>query len=218
MCDITEIAMGTDDRTHDPFAGYDPRISPRRWLSTSAGESPAATLDRLVAATDELRVLGRTRLALDCVYTTDLPYGTVDWTVGVLHGFWDSWIHQRDVLLARGMEHPTGGDMTAYATAYGLFTAAAVASISGGWVHEKLELGGDGGGVFDLDSHDAVILTLSRTDGAGPPAAELADALAGRSPIASVLADLPARSRAALSQLGNFFNTPVEPTSALSGK
>jgi hypothetical protein len=47
---------------------------------------------------------------------------------------------------------------------------------------------------------------------AGPPAAEVADALAGRSPIAAVLGDLPASSRAALSLLADFFNTPAEPS------
>jgi len=37
------------------------------------------------------------------------------------------------------------------------------------------------------------------------------DALAGRPPAAAVLGDLPARSRAALVHMANFFNTPVEP-------
>ena len=52
----------------------------------------------------------------------------MDWTVRVLHGFWDSWLHERDVLLARGDEHPTDGDPTVYAAAYGLFIAAAAVS------------------------------------------------------------------------------------------
>jgi hypothetical protein len=55
----------------------------------------------------------------------------VDWTVRVLHGLWDSWLHERDVLLPQGIEHPTDGDATVYATAYGLFIAAAVASVFG---------------------------------------------------------------------------------------
>jgi hypothetical protein len=28
----------------------------------------------------------------------------MDWTVLLLHLFWDSWIHERDVLLARGAD------------------------------------------------------------------------------------------------------------------
>ena len=134
----------------------------------------------------------------------------MDWTVLVLHAFWDSWIHERDVLLARGTEHPTDDDATVYVTAYGLFIAAAVASMFGAQVQEKLNLGGDGGGVFDLDSRGAVMLTVNRVITEGPLAAEVADALAGRSPVAAVLGDLPANSRAALSRLADFFRTPVE--------
>ena len=44
--------------------------------------------------------------------------------------------------------------------------------------------------------------------GAGPAAAEVADALAGRAP-AAVLSELPATSRTALSRMADFFNTPV---------
>ena len=114
------------------------------------------------------------------------------------------------MLLARGAEHPTDGDATVYATAYGLFIAAAVAAVFGDSVQEKLTLGGDGGGVFDLDSRSGVTLTVTRVTTAGPPAAQVADALAGRSQIAAVLGDLSANSRAALSHMANFFNTPVQ--------
>jgi hypothetical protein len=38
----------------------------------------------------------------------------MDRTVLVLHAFWDSWIHERDVLLARGTEHPTDDDAALY--------------------------------------------------------------------------------------------------------
>jgi len=133
----------------------------------------------------------------------------MDWTVLMLHGFWDSWIHERDVLLAQGREHPTDDGATVYATAYGLFMAAVVASMSGRPVQETLTLSGDGGGVFELGFRGSVTLTVTRAATAGPPAAGVADALAGRSPVAAVLGGLPDSSRAALARLGKFFNTPV---------
>jgi hypothetical protein len=138
-----------------------------------------------------------------------MPYGPMDWTVRVLHGLWDSWLHERDVLLPRGIEHPTDGDATVYAAAYGLFTAAAVASVFGDPVRERLKLSGAGGGVFDLDSRGGVTLTVTRATTAGPPAAGVADALAGRSPVAAALGDLPASSLGALSLMADFFNSPV---------
>ena len=210
LCDANAIATGIDDRTLDVTAGFDPRITPRSWLTASADESPDATLGRLVATTEELLVLARARLAQSLRFDVRLPYGPMDWTVLVLHAFWDSWIHERDVLLARGTEHPTDDDAAVYATAYGLFIAAAVASMFGDQVHEELTLGGDGSGVFDLDSRGAVTLTVNRVTTAGKPAAEVADALAGRSLVAAALGDLPTSSRTALSRIANFFNTPVE--------
>ena len=62
---------------------------------------------------------------------------------------------------------------------------------------------------IDLDSRGGVTLTVTRATTAGPPAAGVADALAGRSPVAAALSDLPASSRGALSLMADFFNSPV---------
>jgi uncharacterized protein (TIGR03083 family) len=206
------VAVEPGDRMLDTTAGYDPRVTPRTLLAASAGESPEATLARFVATTEERFARDRVRLAQGLRFDVRMPYGPMNWTIRILHGFWDSWLHERDVLLARGMEHPADDDATGYATAYGLFIAAAVASIFGAQVREKLTLGGAGGGVFELDNSDGVTLIATRVTTAGPLAAEVTDALAGRAPVAAVLGDLPASSRAALSGLGDFFNTPVEPS------
>jgi hypothetical protein len=63
-----------------------------------------------MAVTSELLACARSRLAGGSKFDVHLPYGPMDWTVLVLHAFWDSWIHERDVLLARGAEHPTSDD------------------------------------------------------------------------------------------------------------
>ncbi|MGE5286509.1 MAG: maleylpyruvate isomerase family mycothiol-dependent enzyme [Micromonosporaceae bacterium] len=209
LCDCNTVAAGADDRALDLAAGFDPRITPRRWPTISASQSPGATVSRFLATTDDLFARLRGRLAQGVRFDVCLPYGPMDWTILVLHAFWDSWVHERDVLLARGREHPTDGEATGYAAAYGLFIAAAVAAMFGGQVQEKLTLGGDGGGVFDLDNCDGVTLTVTRATIAGPPAAEVTDALAGRSPATAVLGDLPTSSRATLLGLADFFNTPV---------
>jgi uncharacterized protein (TIGR03083 family) len=213
LCDANAIgiAIGPDDGTLDVAEGFDPRTSPRRWLASSAGESPGATLDRFTATTSELFSLARDRVAEGRRFDVRLPYGPMDWTVLLLHCFWDSWIHERDVLLARGEAHPTDGAATAYAAAYGLFIAATVASMFGSQIHEKLRLSGDGGGVFEVDGRGGVTFTVPPVTGAGPCAAEVTDALAGRVPLAAVLPELPGRSCAALSRMADFFHTPVRP-------
>jgi uncharacterized protein (TIGR03083 family) len=213
LCDANAIgiAVSPEGGILDVTEGFDPRTSPGRWLASSAGESPSATLDRFVATTSELLALAHDRLAQGRRFDVRLPYGPMDWTVLLLHGFWDSWIHERDVLLARGEEHPTDGAATAYATAYGLFIAAAVAAMFGGQIQEKLTLGGDGGGIFELDSRGDVTLAVLRVAGAGPCAAEVADAIAGRAQLAVALPELPDHSRATLSRMADFFHTPVRP-------
>ena len=214
LCDGNRIGLawvaGTDDGALDLTAGFDPRITPGRWPAASAVESPGTTLGRFLATTEDLLAAARARLAQRWRFDVRLPYGPMDWTVGALHGFWDSWLHERDVLLARGAEHPTDGDATAYATAYGVFIAAAVASMFADPVQQTLTLGGDGGGIYDLDSRGPVTLTVTQATTVGPPAAQVADALAGRAPVTAVLDDLPASSRAALSHMADFFNTPAE--------
>ena len=217
LCDGNAIAAGADDHALDLTAGFDPRITPRGWPAASASQTPRASFSRFLATTDELLALLRGRLARGLSFDVRLPYGPMDWTILVLHAFWDSWLHERDVLLARGIEHPTDGDATVYATAYGLFIAAAVASMFGARVQEKLTFGGDGGGVFELDSSDGVTLTTTRVTMVGPPAAEVTDALAGRVPVGAVLGDLSANSRAALSGMADFFNTPSARHSPVSG-
>jgi uncharacterized protein (TIGR03083 family) len=212
LCDCNAIVDGTDQRVLDVTAGFDPRTTPRRWPAILAGESPDATLTRFLDTTREALALARSRLDRGQRYDVWLPYGPMDWTVLVLHGFWDSWLHERDILLARGREHPTDADATGYATVYGLFIAAAVASMFGSPVpHQQLTLSGDGGGVFDLHTRDAVTLTVTPAAVAGPAAAQVTDALGGRAPIPALLSHLPASTRTALSRMADFFNTPAPP-------
>jgi hypothetical protein len=212
LCDTNRIGIAThpDDSALDVTGGFDPRTTPQEWLAASAAEPPEVTLSRFAATTGELLAAARGQLADSRSFDVRMPYGPVDWTVRFLHGFWDSWIHERDVLLARGAQRPTDGDATAYATAYGVFIAAAVAPLFGGQVQEELKLAGDGGGIFEVDSRDGVTITFHRTTVTGPLAAQVADALAGRSQTGAELGSLPAGSRTALLHMADFFRTPAE--------
>ncbi len=215
LCDSNSVAAGTNPDILDVGAGYDPRVTPGLRLAGIVSTSPGATLGRLGTTTEELLGLFRGRLAQGRQFEVRLPYGPMDWTVLVLHAFWDSWLHERDVMLARGAEHLTDEDATFYAAAYGVFLAAAVAPLFGDRVQQRLMLGGDGGGVFDVDSSAGVVaLRVTREATGGPAAAEVTDALAGRSAGAGALCRLPSNSRAPLSRLADFFNTPVQPSKA----
>ena len=202
LCDANVLILrgSADDSTLDLTAGFDPRVTPGEWLRASAGESPAVSLERFVATTEDLLALARSRLAERRMFDVPLPYGQMDWTVVVLHTFWDSWMHERDVLLARGDEHPTDDDATLYATSYGLFIAAAVSFMFGDPVEEQLKLDD---GVFDLAGRADVTLMVTRVTTPGHPAARFADALAGRVEIDGALEAVPTRSRVALLRMAN---------------
>lgn len=220
ICDYTAVggSAGPGDRTFDITAGHDPRITPGQRLAVTAGEAPDATLSRLITTTSEALAILRDRLAQGRRFNVHLPYGPMDWTILVLHGLWDSWIHERDVMLARGADHPADTAATGYAVAYGIFAAAAVASMLGDPVRCQLTLSGPGGGVFDLDNQGGVV-TLSATtmSTAGPPAIQVTDALAGRTPTDALLSHLPPATRAAMSRLGDFYNTPVGQNQTTAG-
>jgi uncharacterized protein (TIGR03083 family) len=205
------IESGPGDRTLDVTSGFDPRTAPDGWLAASVGEAPDDTLARLVTTTKDLLVAARRRLAEGRSFDVFLPFGAMDWTVLVLHGLWDAWIHERDIMLMRDTEYRSDDDSTFYATTYGLFLAAAVASVFGGdEFREQFTLGGVGGGVFDVDAHGSVLVTATRVTVEGPSAAAVADALAGRSSIDQALPEVAPSSRAALSRVAVFLNTPVE--------
>jgi len=98
-----------------------------------------------------------------------------------------------------------------YAAAHGLLLAAAVAPMHGHPGAPHAGPGGDGRGVFGLDSRGPLTVTVTRVPTAGPPAAEITGALAGRAAAAGLLGGLPASARAALPRLAGFCNTPVTP-------
>jgi uncharacterized protein (TIGR03083 family) len=202
LCDANTIGItaGPGDSRLDVASGFDPRTTPGTWLTASAAESPGATLDRFISTSGELLALARERLAQGRMFDVGLPFGPMNWTVLVLHIFWDTWIHERDVLLAADTRHPTDADATTYAASYGLFIAAAVSPLLGGQVGDTLLLlGGDGGGAYQVQDRDGhITLTVSRARAEGPPAAEVADALAGRARIDASLAGF--------SLMAEFFN------------
>ena len=209
MCDISDYVPSAGDRTFDLSSGFDPRVTPREWLSASADETPADTLARLTRRTRQVLAGARRWHRSGTRFEVCLPYAPVDWTMVALHLFWDSWIHERDVLLPRGAEHPTTDEATSYAAGYGLFISAAVAAMFGERVRHKLELSGPGGGIYDLNSEDGVVLSTTRVSTEGLPAAQVVDALAGREPGPAVLATLPADTRTSLTRMAEFFNAPI---------
>lgn len=102
---------------------FDALSTPAEWLAGSTGESPAATIDRFAAASAALGVGVGERLASGDDTHQPTVYGTAHWTVNVVHLLWDSWLHERDVLLPLGRPAPSSEEEERLVGLYGLLMA-----------------------------------------------------------------------------------------------
>lgn len=105
VADAMEITAATvsDETSRFTVADFDPRTTPEDWLAASAGETPSRTIERFTEAADRVRDRAGERLAAGDGSIREMVYGPVHWSVALVHTFWDSWIHERDVLLPLGL-------------------------------------------------------------------------------------------------------------------
>ena len=102
---------------------FDPNSTPELWLARSDGESPARTIERFVDAAPRLRERVGERMVAGDDGTAGTPYGEAHWTMSVVHTFWDTWLHQRDIALPLAMEAATTPPEQRLAALYGLLMA-----------------------------------------------------------------------------------------------
>ncbi|MEZ5169070.1 MAG: hypothetical protein R2695_22230 [Acidimicrobiales bacterium] len=116
-----------------PFAvgAFDPNSTPDDWLRSSAHESPAATIDRFTHAAEQLRHAVGTRMAAGDQSQGATVYGPAHWTVMVVHLLWDSWLHERDILLPLGRTPASTPDEDRLAVLYGLLMAMLPSRMTG---------------------------------------------------------------------------------------
>jgi uncharacterized protein (TIGR03083 family) len=211
LCDVNELIRDDHGSVTSPSTGFDPRTTPREWLRSSEGESVESTLLRLqvtsAAAFESTRALARRGEDERIIQG---PYGPIPWTVLMLHAFWDSWLHERDVVLPLGLPHLTDDEGARLATAYSIFVAGAAASLFGTPVRATFRLSGLARGTYELlRDGDAVALRVEPGEVGGPDGVMLADALTGRGGSLEDCVPGEPATVAALSGLATFFNTPV---------
>jgi hypothetical protein len=84
------------------LASFDPVASPAELVDSTQGTPPAATLDAFRTSTEEMvRVVE----ALDddgWASVGEAPPGHVPLTLVADHALWDSWVHERDILVPLG--------------------------------------------------------------------------------------------------------------------
>ncbi len=103
--------------------GFDPRSTPDVWLASSATDHPDQTLARYARDAPKLRTRVGERLAAGDDSTGATVYGPAHWSVMVVHGFWDSWLHERDTALPLGLSVESTEHEQRLSALYGMLMA-----------------------------------------------------------------------------------------------
>jgi uncharacterized protein (TIGR03083 family) len=199
------------------FGGsFDPNSSPNTFVQRRAGEPVAATLDDLDEEIVQAGAAIEVIRAQDPAPRVTAVWGEdVDWRLFVTHMFWDSWIHERDLLLPCGLEPDVVDREARLATAYGLHCAAIMVRVLGRPLDVTLSLGGPGGGIYRATADATnVRVAVAPPDGSNRvqgSAVAVTDAIAGRGPGLADVLDAPGEVVGELAQIGAFLRSPASP-------
>lgn len=174
---------------------FDPRSTPAAWLDASNSEVPSATIERFDAASASLRTgIGDRARSGDSTHDRTV-YGTAHWTVNVAHLLWDSWLHERDVLLPLGRPAPCSEEEERLVGLYALLMALVPSMRFGRPTSVTVQLGGIGVRTIEASCDDGVLVSAEVPGVAAGMSGDLAaavDALAGRgSAVADALPGAP---------------------------
>ncbi len=173
--------------------GIDPRRTPDEFVRAERTVPDAEVAGRFCASSaemvGELESAGTDRFGAPALS----PIGDVPWWLAAVHLGWDSWIHERDVLVPLGLAG--GGDPSETRTvlAYGLVLASFFAGrdpldVAVGPV--RLRRGGGMTEAWAVGADDGRPGHLGAAELSGDPAATV-DALSGRGRLPDVLAGAP---------------------------
>jgi len=208
---ILDPRTGPDDRT---FGEIDPRITPDEWIRADGVVGPRRLLVSLEEAVGDLArsvgALARSGTEFD-VHT---PIGLRPWPMLVLHGLWDSWVHQRDAGWCFSNDDTGVVHELRLAAAYALFLTGTTAASYGYNLSLTIDTDQAGGRWHVRVGPDVTAAVESIARRPTEPAelvarcasAELVDSLSGRGAPLEDLLDGNASAAAPLKLVGLYFN------------
>lgn len=207
------VEAGLRDEPTRFLANFDPVAVPAALVDAARGSPPSATLDRLTTSTAALASLLSALADTDWSKLAEAPPGHI--TIGALaaHALWDSWIHERDVLLPLSLPPVVEPDEVVMALAYVAALGPALQCAAGSTAKGSLGVVGHDPEVrltVDVGTEVAVRpgLASSVTATIEGSAVELLEALSLRMPMPSAPASaLPDESRWLLGGLDEAFAT-----------
>ncbi len=121
------ITSGLKGEPTQLLAAFDPVASPAELVAASDHASDDEVLDRFVASTDALVEVLASLDEADWSAVAEAPPGHLSVSAVTHHALWDSWIHERDVLLPVGIAAAEEPDEVAAALRYAAALGPALA-------------------------------------------------------------------------------------------
>ncbi len=200
------LTMGNGLAGNEPsrfLAGFDPSSSTDALTADAAGVDDAALAERFVAGTDALSNVVATLDGARWSNRAESPLGHLPMTMMVGHTFWDSWLHERDILEPVGRAPVVARDELRAVTWFSL----AFAGLQGGMPADPAPVGPGPDGPIDitiqfdelvdtplrlqLDRGLRVSIGEAGTAVPGGSALAFVEGMTGRVPVESTLAGLP---------------------------
>jgi uncharacterized protein (TIGR03083 family) len=197
------------------LGAFDPAATPLMMVDSLGSVSPAVALDMFVSSNDAL--LATVADLDDTAWTAvaESPIGHVSLRLVMQHALWDSWVHERDIMLPLGLDPVVESDEVRSCLQYAAAVGAALSIGLGQPITGRFSVQAANPGVsFALEVTNLVAIseladgvvsaTASCLQG---DAVQLVEALSIRVPLAS---SAPHEWHALLGGLATAFDTPSE--------
>ena len=197
------------------LGGFDPAATPSMMVDSLGSVSPAAALEMLVSSNDALLATVADLDDTGWTAVAESPVGHVSLRLVMQHALWDSWVHERDIMLPLGLAPAVEADEVRsclqYAAALGAALSIGLGQPITGWLSVQAA---NPSVIFAVEVTTLVAIS-ELADGVVPATAsclqgdavQLAEALSIREPLAS---SAPHEWRALLGGLATAFDTPSE--------
>ena len=112
------IGAGVSGEATRFLATFDPVASPAQLVADSTSVSTEDLLERFVASTESLAAALQALGDEDWLALAEAPPGHISVSAVVHHALWDSWVHERDVLVPLGIAGVVDADEVAACLRY----------------------------------------------------------------------------------------------------
>ena len=112
------ITAGVSGEPTQFLASFDPVASPAQFVADSNDVSTEQLLERFGASTESLATVVNSLSEADWSALAEAPAGHISVSAVVHHALWDSWVHERDVLVPLGIAPVVEADEVAACLRY----------------------------------------------------------------------------------------------------